>query len=162
MNALLIAQMLFLLFVANGAPVVAKRLLGPALNRPIDGGVLFPDGRPLLGPAKTWRGVAAAVVATSLCAALLGLPVAVGLAIGLGAMAGDLLSSFLKRRLGWPVSSRAFGLDQLPEALVPLLAASLTTPLGPLEIAAAAAGFLLASQAVSRLMFDLRVREQPF
>jgi hypothetical protein len=37
-------------------------------------------------------------------------------------MIGDLFSSFCKRRFGLPSSSRARGLDQIPEALLPLLA----------------------------------------
>ena len=36
-------------------------------------------------------------------------------------MAGDLLASFLKRRFGLKVHAQAIGLDQIPEALLPLL-----------------------------------------
>jgi CDP-archaeol synthase len=45
-----------------------------------------------------------------------------GLLVGAAAMAGDLFSSFLKRRLDLPPSSKATGLDQVPESLIPLLA----------------------------------------
>lgn len=162
MEILLVARLLLLLLVANGAPVVAKKLLGATCARPIDGGARLFDGRPLLGRSKTWRGLAAALLATGLAAPLLGLPVSLGALIGAGAMAGDLLSSFVKRRLGRAPSSRALGLDQIPEALIPLLAAALFTPLGPGGVALGTAGFVLGSLALSRLMFDLDLREQPY
>lgn len=37
-------------------------------------------------------------------------------------MTGDLVSSFVKRRIDLPPSSRASGLDQMPESLFPSLA----------------------------------------
>ena len=165
MDAVLVIKLSLLLFIANGAPVLAKRYLrfsGASGARPVDGGTRFLDGRPLFGASKTWRGLLASLVATTLCAEALGLGAALGATIGAGAMAGDLSSSFVKRRLARPVSSRALGLDELPEALAPLLAAAWLTPLGPLEILAATAVFCFGSLALSRLMFDLRVREQPF
>ena len=39
----------------------------------------------------------------------------IGLLVAATAMAGDLLSSFLKRRLALAPSSQAIGLDQIPE-----------------------------------------------
>jgi CDP-2,3-bis-(O-geranylgeranyl)-sn-glycerol synthase len=161
-DAVLVVELSLLLVVANGAPVLAKRLLGAAGAWPVDGGARLADGRPLFGAAKTWRGVMLSIAATTLCALALGLSAEIGATIGAGAMAGDLLSSFVKRRLGRPVSTRALGLDQIPEALAPLLAVARLTPLGPLEILVATAGFCVGSLALSRLMFDLRVREQPF
>src|SRR5579883_646632 len=115
-------QLIVLLALANGTPVIAKWLLGDHLALPLDGGARFLDGRPLLGHSKTIRGVVLAIVVTSLGAALIGLSAAVGALVGVLAMAGDLLSSFVKRRLGLIASSRATGLDQIPEALLPLVA----------------------------------------
>jgi hypothetical protein len=77
-------------------------------------------------------------------------------------MAGDLFSSFVKRRLGLAASSRAPGLDQIPEALAPLLAIASPAALGVAEIIIVTGLFFFGSQALSRLMFDLRVRERPF
>lgn len=114
-------KLLLMLAVANTAPLQAKKWLGERWAAPIDGGILLPDGRPLLGRSKTWRGLAAAVAACTLAAPVLGLSAGTGAAIGAGAMAGDALSSFIKRRLGTPPSGRATGIDQIPEALVPLL-----------------------------------------
>lgn len=48
-----ILQLLFLLTLANGAPVVAKWLLGNYYSSPLDGSIKFFDGRPLFGASKT-------------------------------------------------------------------------------------------------------------
>ncbi|MFO1427354.1 MAG: CDP-archaeol synthase [Steroidobacteraceae bacterium] len=53
--------------------------------------------------------------------ALLGVGPAAGAAFGLASLAGDLASAFAKRRLGLASGSAAPLLDQLPEALLPLL-----------------------------------------
>lgn len=162
MNAVLIAQLLLLVTIANGAPVLAKRLFGAALARPVDGGARYGDGRPVFGQSKTWRGVVLSIFATSVCAPLVGLSVWLGAVVGAGAMAGDLLSSFTKRRIARPVSSRAPGLDQIPEALVPLLAVRLLTPISFAEMVVVVSLFFFGSVVLSRLLFELRVRDQPF
>src|SRR3974390_2699197 len=97
MQTSLIVRMLVLLSVANGAPVLARDLLRNRFAPPVDGGAKFSDGRPLLGTSKTFRGIALAVAATSLCAPLLGWGWGIGFRIGLAAMVGDLASSFIKR-----------------------------------------------------------------
>ena len=78
MQGFVLLQLLILLVVANGTAVVAKKLLGRAFARPLDGGALFVDGQPIFGPAKTIRGVVASLLATSICAALMGLGWQVG------------------------------------------------------------------------------------
>jgi CDP-diglyceride synthetase len=113
-------KLLILLLVANGAPVLAWDLLQDRFALPVDLGLNFIDGRPLLGPSKTWRGVFASLAATSLCALALGFSWQVGVTVGGGAMAGDVFASFIKRRLGVDPSERALGLDQIPESLFPL------------------------------------------
>jgi CDP-2,3-bis-(O-geranylgeranyl)-sn-glycerol synthase len=120
MRIQVIAELLLLLVTANGAPLIVGLLLGTRLDRPLDGNLRFLDGRPLLGPSKTFRGLISAVTATTLLAPLLGLAPARGAAFGLLAMSGDLLSSFIKRRLRIAPSHSAPLLDQLPETLIPL------------------------------------------
>ncbi len=119
MQAALLLQLLILLVVANGTAVVAKKLLGAEFARPLDAGALFVDGQPILGPAKTIRGVVLSVLATSICAALMGLGWEFGALIATFAMAGDLFSSFVKRRLHLASSSMAIGLDHIPEVSLP-------------------------------------------
>ena len=120
MDPLTILLPLLLLLVANGAPVVARQLLGMRFAAPLDAGLLFFDSRPLFGHAKSWRGLFAAIIMTTLLALLLQLEWWLGAIFGLLAMVGDTLASFIKRRLAIPVHGRARGLDQLPEALLPL------------------------------------------
>lgn len=155
-------RLLLLLGVANSAPIAAKRLLGARGAVPLDGGLRFIDGRPLLGPSKTVRGLAISVVACMLCAPLLGLPVAAGALIGGAAMAGDALSSFIKRRLAIEPSGQAFGLDQIPEALLPLLAVQGMLALSALQVAAITAAFLLLEIPLARLSYRLGLRERPY
>jgi CDP-2,3-bis-(O-geranylgeranyl)-sn-glycerol synthase len=57
MHFWLIAEMLLLLMLANGTPVIASVILGDNFASPIDGGTKFVDGRPLFGSSKTFRGL---------------------------------------------------------------------------------------------------------
>ena len=59
------------------------------------------------------------VALTTIAAPLIGLGWEVGFVVAIGAMIGDLFSSFVKRRLGMSSSSKFTGLDQIPEALIP-------------------------------------------
>ena len=94
MHYVTLAQLLILLSLANGSPVIAKRILGEAYATPIDGNIRFVDGRPLLGPSKTIRGIVVSLLVTGLAAPLIGLQIEIGLLVAVTSMAGDLLSSF--------------------------------------------------------------------
>jgi hypothetical protein len=72
MHAPALGHFLFLLVVANGAPIIAWDICRERWNWPVDGGRIFYDGRPLLGPRKTVRGLLAASVATGCTAPLVG------------------------------------------------------------------------------------------
>jgi CDP-archaeol synthase len=162
MQPVLVLKLLILLAVANGTPVVAKRLFGGAFARPLDSGALFADGRPWFGPSKTIRGVVLATLATTAAAAALGLGWKAGALLGIVAMAGDLLVSFVKRRLGLAPSSQAVGLDQIPESLVPLLATRLLLPLTVLDVAVATTLFFVGELVLSRLLYKWHVRDRPY
>lgn len=114
-------QLLSLIIVANGAPVLARLMFGSRFNAPIDNGITLADHRALFGHSKTWRGIASAFLATATCALIFGYPVQTGIQIAGAAISGDLLSSFIKRRLALPPSTEAPILDQVPEALFPAL-----------------------------------------
>jgi CDP-2,3-bis-(O-geranylgeranyl)-sn-glycerol synthase len=141
---------LMLLIVANGAPVLGKLVFGERLGDALDGGRRFADGRPIFGPAKTIRGVLLSIVATGLVASLAGIAWEEGMLIGLLAMAGDLMSSFTKRRLGIPPSTRALVLDQIPESLLPLLVFRTVLELSYLELVLAVAVFFVLDVLLSR------------
>ncbi len=155
-------QSVLLLTLANGAPVVAKKVLGARLAFPLDAGARFFDGQPLLGPSKTIRGVVISVFTTAVVAPLLGVSLAAGGLVAALAMAGDLLSSFVKRRLKFPSSSRAIGLDQVPESLLPLLVCKETLSLTTIDVVVGVGIFVVGELILSRLLYDLRLRDEPY
>lgn len=155
-------QSILLLTIANGAPVVAKKVLGTPLAFPLDAGVRFFDGQPLLGPSKTIRGIVISVVTTAAVAPLLGLSLAAGGLVAALAMIGDLFSSFVKRRLKFPPSSQAIGLDQVPESLLPLLVCQETLSLTAIDVAIGVGVFVVGELILSRLLYDLHFRDEPY
>jgi hypothetical protein len=162
MQYLSVVHLLILIALANGSPVIAKRIFGGNLAQPLDGNIKLVDGQPLFGTSKTIRGFVTAIVVTSAGALMLGSTLEIGLMVAITAMAGDLLSSFLKRRLGLPPSSKVFGVDQVPESLFPLLACRQAFSLTALDIAAGTAIFVMGEVLLSRLLFRLHVRDQPY
>ncbi|RME33961.1 MAG: CDP-archaeol synthase [Gammaproteobacteria bacterium] len=155
-------KVLMLIVLANGMPVILRNLLGDRLGRPIDGGRRLRDGRPLFGPGKTWRGVAGAVVSTTLAAPLAGLSPGFGALSGLLAMTGDLLGSFLKRRIGVEPHGRAPGLDQVPESLLPALAAHWLLGLSWSGVLLVTALFTAGELLLSPLLYRLGIRQRPW
>lgn len=92
----------------------------------------------------------------------MGLPWQLGLGVAALALVGDLLSSFIKRRMGLPPSGMALGLDQIPESLFPLLGATLFVPLSLLDILAGVAIFFASGLVLSRILFRLNLRDRPY
>ena len=162
MNMALIFRTLVLLAVANGTPVIVKRVFGARADHAIDCGMRLADGRFVFGPSKSIRGVVSSVIATALIAAAMGLTLYVGAVVALGAMAGDLASSFMKRRLGLEPSSKATGLDQIPEALLPCLLLSAIVPLTAGDIAVIVLIFFGGEIVLSELLFRAGVRDRPY
>jgi CDP-archaeol synthase len=156
-----IGQFLFLLLVANGAPIIARDLLREHLNYPIDGGRAWYDGRPLFGPAKTVRGLLVAGLATGCAAPVVGRPFLLGVLLGLCAMGGDLLSSCLKRRLGIKSSERALGLDQSLEALGPVLVLQKSFAFQTVDIVIVVLAFFVLEIGLSRVLYRLHIRDRP-
>ena len=116
---------IFPAYFANGMPVIFGG------GRPIDGGRSFLDGKPLLGSHKTVRGFFAGLTIGTLVGlveyALLEpfhsspflstIPFSpsflLGFVLSLGALVGDLMDSFIKRRLDIPPGSPLPVVDQL-------------------------------------------------
>jgi CDP-2,3-bis-(O-geranylgeranyl)-sn-glycerol synthase len=153
---------LLLLMVANGAPIIAARLFGPAAENPVDFGVHLADGHPLFGSSKTWRGLVAALLACALSAPLLGFSVYFGVLFASLVMAGDLVSSFFKRRMGLAPSDQCLGVDQLPEAALPCLYAVAVTGLPWWWAILLPLLFMLLELLVSRPLYRLRIRKRPY
>ncbi|MBU4246047.1 MAG: CDP-2,3-bis-(O-geranylgeranyl)-sn-glycerol synthase [Nanoarchaeota archaeon] len=140
LNELLILALQSLWFIlpayfANSSPVVGGG------GTPIDFGKKMPDGEPILGPGKTWRGVFTGIAAAVIVAGLqdyiqnrfdlsqyglITMSIQLGFLLGAGAIVGDSVKSFFKRRLKiargaeWPL------LDQLDFIVGALLFAMLS------------------------------------
>ena len=151
-----------LLVIANGTPVILKKVLADRFATPLDGGANFIDGRRLFGSSKTIRGVLSAVLATTLGAVAIGYDWRIGAVVGVASMAGDLFSSFIKRRLNMPCSSMAPGLDQVPESLLPLLLVQFMLPVTITDIVAVVAAFFVTELLISRVLFRLHIRDKPY
>ena len=132
------------IYVAN-AFATLPRGRGP----PMDFGRNWFDGRRILGPSKTWSGflcgtVGAAPIALLQAWLILHAPsnlqlvpqygssvlaaVPVAFLLTGGALTGDALGSFVKRRLGYGNGQRVLGLDQLPFVALPILLGFLLFP----------------------------------
>jgi CDP-2,3-bis-(O-geranylgeranyl)-sn-glycerol synthase len=155
-------EALTLLLVANGTPVIVCWVLGKHGAWPVDANFIAQDGRPLLGESKTIRGILIAVCASALTAEILGLGWRIGLSVGALAMFGDLFSSFIKRRLAMPSGSQAAGLDQIPEALLPLVFCHGELGLQWHEVFMVVVLFWLLEVVLSRVLYTLHVRKQPW
>ena len=153
-------EALILLLVANGTPVVVGKLLRDRGAWPLDCNFIATDGKPLLGKSKTIRGILLAVFVTAFVAEQLDLGWRLGVCISTLSMAGDLFSSFIKRRLGMPSSSQAPGLDQIPEALLPL--AVCITPMGFqwYEVLLLVGIFWILEVLLTRVLHILHIRKQ--
>jgi CDP-2,3-bis-(O-geranylgeranyl)-sn-glycerol synthase len=154
-------KLLVLVMIANGTPILARRLLRDRWAWPVDGNRLFVDRRPLLGPAKTFRGLLAALAASALAAPLLGFDAILGLVVGSTAMAGDLVSSFVKRRLGLRSSQQALGLDQGLESLFPMVACKRLLGFGWDTVIIVVVAFAVVGVLLSRLLFRLGILGRP-
>ncbi|MFC7167368.1 CDP-2,3-bis-(O-geranylgeranyl)-sn-glycerol synthase [Halospeciosus flavus] len=124
-------------YVPNNAAVLAGG------GRPIDGGRTW-GGKRILGDGKTWRGTAVGTLAGVALAVVLNLvagpisaalgvslptfPPAAMVALALGAMLGDILASFVKRRTGRERGASFPLLDQLDFVVVALALAAVAAP----------------------------------
>ncbi len=118
----LFIKLLFLLWFINFAPPFSAQVFEQKWSRPIDGGTtFFLDGQPVFGSNKTFRGLSAGIFTGMLAGVIFGFPWWLGLGAGTLSMAGDLFSSFLKRRLYLFSGDVVPVLDQTPEGVFPFL-----------------------------------------
>ena len=162
MNYLLDLKLLLLLAIANGTPVLAKDILNSRWAHPLDCGLTLFDGRRLLGQSKTFRGFFLSLFLTTIIGVVLGIAWPIASLFAAGAMAGDLLSSFIKRRTGVPAGGMATGIDQIPESLLPLLLCWKALGLSWLDMTAVVACFFAGEVWLSPLLFYLHLRDTPY
>ncbi len=84
---------------------------------PMDSGAKFLDGKRILGPGKTWKGFVGAVLLGCLVGAAQAFfstseTFVLAIFLAVGAMVGDAIGSFVKRRLGLERGEAAPFLDQ--------------------------------------------------
>ena len=161
-DPLYLFTILFLLGVANGTPIFAKRLLGNRFGAPLDGGLKLRDGRRLFGNSKTIRGLLLSIACTTAIAPLLGIEAMIGAGLAAASMLGDLSSSFIKRRLGLRLHAKALGLDQIPEALLPPLLLRTRLGLSAADIVLIVALFMALELILSQLLYRLGIRDRPY
>src|ERR1700722_13154314 len=101
-------------------------------------------------------------MATSAFAPILGFDWIDGFIIASAAMIGDLSLSFLKRRLNLPPSSRATGIDQVPECLLPAIAVRSTLGLTAFDVISVVIIFFAGELLLSRLLFNWNIRDRPY
>ncbi|MGC9058223.1 MAG: CDP-2,3-bis-(O-geranylgeranyl)-sn-glycerol synthase [Candidatus Nanoarchaeia archaeon] len=109
---ILLNSILFILpaYFANASPVIWAKLLGKH-NLPIDFNKTW-NGKPIFGQGKTWGGFVGGVL-TGTFVGLLQSRLLAGFLLSFGALLGDLVGSFIKRRLGLARGQALPGLDQL-------------------------------------------------
>ena len=146
-----VVRALLLLLAANAAPWMLGRLLNARLGWPLDFGATLPDGHRLLGDHKTWRGLLGGMLACGIVAMLFGLGFDLGVWFGALALAGDALSSLIKRRLGRAPGRDLPIVDQLPEALLPLAVLAGALHLRAIGVAVVTLAFVLIDLAALRV-----------
>ncbi len=114
----LFRSLIFMLppYVANASPLVFSKIIKPC--HPLDFGLFFVDGRRILGDGKTVEGFIVGVAAGTLVGAALVVfhlhSLTSSFVLSLGALTGDALGSFVKRRLCFKRGEHAVFLDELP------------------------------------------------
>jgi CDP-2,3-bis-(O-geranylgeranyl)-sn-glycerol synthase len=121
-------KFIFPAYCANAIPV----LTGGGIS--VDFGKTLPDGRPIFGRNKTFRGfiagLAAGTVAGLAESYLFNYAIIFGFMVSLGALMGDLTGAFLKRRLNIPPGGLLPVVDQI-DFIVGAILFSLLLPMSP-------------------------------
>jgi len=123
---------IFPAYCANASPVIFGG------GKPIDCGRSFFDGKPIFGSHKTYRGFTSGLLIGTFVgwvqeafAPTVGLPkgsILAGLALSFGALLGDLIGSFVKRRLNLKPGAPLPVIDQIDFVLFALLFALAVKP----------------------------------
>jgi len=118
---------IFPAYCANAVPVIFGG------GRPLDGGHLFLDGKPIFGSHKTVRGFISGLVVGTLVGFGLSLlnidySVLLGFAVSLGALLGDLTEAFVKRRFDLAPGASLPVADQLDFVVGALLFSLFVSP----------------------------------
>ena len=155
-------QLLLLIIIANGAPILLSALLNDAFKLAVDFGQRLPDNNRIFGPSKTWRGIFSAFIVTAFAAWLLGYSPKTGLLVALYVVLGDLFSSFIKRRLSMEPSSMAPLLDQVPESLLPAYMLMSVFSLNISAVMLLVLTFVIVELFLSHILYKWGLRKRPY
>ncbi|MDO8660460.1 MAG: CDP-archaeol synthase [Candidatus Woesearchaeota archaeon] len=129
-NLLLLLYFMLPAYVANMMPVLMKKV--PLFDIPVDNNALL-CGKPVFGQNKTWRGLVFGVLAgvvVGFLQSLFGFSIIhnfvqfwfpISVLLSAGALFGDLVKSFLKRRMGISPGNSWLVFDQLDYVIGALL-----------------------------------------
>lgn len=182
MDDLLLALWFFIpAGAANAAPILAAHILGASkLDTPMDFGTHF-RGERLLGSNKTWRGIAAGIVLATGALwlqqlftmhilhtdTIFGLhygklpTIPLGILFAIGALGGDALKSFFKRRLGTKPGRSWFPFDQLDYIIGAALLTAFIVRLPTITYAWAIIAWVLIHLAATFTGYRLGLKERP-
>lgn len=143
-------------YLANAAPVIFGG------GAPLDGGRVFLDHKPLFGANKTVRGTLSGIVIGSLTGLIQGDPLR-GFLLSCGALGGDLLTSFIKRRLNLKPGAPFPVFDQLSFIFGAIVLVSLVPPPPSLDMVIVIVVATLPIHFISNLFaFLLKVKKKPW
>ncbi|RLA44920.1 MAG: CDP-archaeol synthase [Gammaproteobacteria bacterium] len=155
-------KLLVMLLATNGAPILVAWILQAHYARPLDLGRKLQNGQPVFGSSKTWRGLVAALVTSCVLSIIFDYGIWFGLVFGVLVITGDLISSFIKRRMGLKPSDRCRGLDQLPESFIPSVYAVNVLGADWWWAVLLALVFMLLVILISKPLFWLNIRNRPY
>jgi CDP-2,3-bis-(O-geranylgeranyl)-sn-glycerol synthase len=142
---------LALLSAANAAPVIVAQFARDRWSAPIDFGRMLPDGERLFGSHKTWRGLISGILACTVVGMLFGLPIGVSAGFAPASLLADAVSSAAKRCMHLKPGAEYVGLDQIGEALLPLVLFARPLSLELVETVAVTATFIVLDVATAQL-----------
>lgn len=151
-----------LLFAVHGTPVLLAYALRAHGDYPLDFHKRCKDGRPLFGSSKTWRGLIGALIVACVVSQYFHYGLMFGIIFGILSMSGDLIASFVKRRIGLEPSARFRGLDQIPESLLPSLYAIYSLSLPWIWIVLLPLVFMVGEMLISIPLYRLKIRKRPY
>lgn len=152
-------DILILIVIANAAPVITRFIFSEKNLLAIDFGLKLKDQQALFGKTKTWAGIISSLSLTSICAYLLNYDISSGLIISSLAMTGDLLTSFIKRRLKKQSSESCLLLDQIPESVLPALAMKNLYSLSLIQLIVIIVSFIIIELILSTTLLRYRKRK---
>jgi len=139
--------------VANMTPVLLTKIFGEGA----------PVSERLFGAHKSWRGLIAGTAAGTLFFVLQRqpIPLAAGFLMSAGALCGDLLKSFLKRRRHLPPGATWFPFDQIDYIAGAIAATAIVVPLSLRQIAIALVAFFVLHLIISAAGWLVRLKAHP-